>query len=52
MPRLRTVVPRKVPLTYVARPERASPAEGKSKQHGIQQERLVLQALGLEPPEE
>ena len=50
-PRLRAVVPRKVPLSYVARPERASPAEGKSKQHGIQQEKLVLEALGLESPE-
>jgi len=47
-PRLRVVVPRKVPLSYAARPERASPAEGKAKAHVRQQEALVLEALGLE----
>jgi 2-oxoglutarate dehydrogenase complex dehydrogenase (E1) component-like enzyme len=47
-PRLRGVVPRKVHLSYVARPERASPAEGKAADHAIQQEGLVLEALGLE----
>jgi 2-oxoglutarate dehydrogenase E1 component len=47
-PRLRGVVPRKVPLAYVARPDRASPAEGKSKDHTAQQEKLILQALGFE----
>ena len=46
-PRLRAVVPRKVPLAYVARPERASPAEGKAKEHAEQQDRLTLEALGL-----
>ena len=51
-PRLRGAVPRKVPLTYVARPERASPAEGKAKEHAAQQDSLVLEALGLEPPDE
>ncbi|MEJ2204142.1 MAG: 2-oxoglutarate dehydrogenase E1 component [Gemmatimonadota bacterium] len=51
-PRLRGVVPRRVPLGYVARPERASPAEGKAKDHAIEQERLVLESLGLgEQPE-
>ncbi|MCG6986855.1 MAG: 2-oxoglutarate dehydrogenase E1 component [Gemmatimonadetes bacterium] len=50
-PRLRGVVPRKVVLTYVARPERASPAEGKAKDHLAQQEKLVLEALGLEEAE-
>ena len=51
-PRLRGVVPRRVPLGYVARPERASPAEGKAKDHAIEQERLVLESLGLgEEPE-
>jgi 2-oxoglutarate dehydrogenase E1 component len=49
-PRLRPVFPRKVPLTWVARPERASPAEGKAKKHALQQEALVLEALGLEKP--
>ncbi len=46
-PRLRVVVPRKLPLSYVARPERASPAEGKAKDHVKQQENLVLRALGF-----
>jgi 2-oxoglutarate dehydrogenase E1 component len=46
-PRLRGVVPRRVPLSYVARPERASPAEGKAKDHAAQQDSLVLEALGL-----
>ena len=47
-PRLRSLVPRELPLAYVARPERASPAEGKAKNHLAQQEKLVLEALGLE----
>ena len=47
-PRLRSVVPRKVPLSYAARPERASPAEGKASLHAQQQEAVVLEALGLE----
>jgi 2-oxoglutarate dehydrogenase E1 component len=47
-PRLRVVVPRKLPLSYSARPERASPAEGKAKAYAKQQEALVLDALGLE----
>jgi 2-oxoglutarate dehydrogenase E1 component len=46
-PRLRSVVPRRIPLSYVARPERASPAEGKTKDHLKQQEELVLRALGF-----
>jgi len=46
-PRLRGVVPRKVHLSYVARPERASPAEGKAADHAVQQDALVLEALGL-----
>lgn len=50
-PRLRGAVPRKVPLAYVARPERASPAEGKAKEHAAQQNELVLEALGLEAEE-
>jgi len=50
-PRLRAVVPRKVPLSYVARPEMASPAEGSAKDHRVHQERVVLEALGLEAGE-
>ena len=51
-PRLRAVVPRKIPLSHVARPERASPAEGKAKDHVKQQEALVVEALGLDGPGE
>jgi 2-oxoglutarate dehydrogenase E1 component len=50
-PRLRAVVPRSLPLRYVARPERASPAEGKGKDHVREQERIVREALGLAPAE-
>ena len=46
-PRLRAVVPRKVPLSHAARPERASPAEGKASKHSAHQEEIVLEALGL-----
>jgi 2-oxoglutarate dehydrogenase E1 component len=45
-PRLRVIVPRKVPLRYVARPERASPAEGKPGDHNREQQRIVREALG------
>lgn len=48
-PRLRSAVPRKVPLSYAARPERASPAEGKASKHAEQQEAVALEALGLKP---
>jgi 2-oxoglutarate dehydrogenase E1 component len=47
-PRLRAVVPRTVPLKYVARPERASPAEGHGAAHLTQQAELVAEALGFE----
>lgn len=50
-PRLRSVVPRKVPLSYAARPERASPAEGKASTHSKSQEAVVLEALGFETEE-
>ncbi len=46
-PRLRAVVPRAIPLMPVARPDRASPAEGKAKDHLREQERIVEEALGL-----
>ena len=45
-PRLRTVVPRQIPLRYVARPERASTAEGKQTDHMKEQDRIVREALG------
>jgi 2-oxoglutarate dehydrogenase E1 component len=46
--RLRSVVPRTIPLRQVSRPERASPAEGKPKDHAREQSRIVHEALGLE----
>jgi 2-oxoglutarate dehydrogenase E1 component len=46
-PRLRSVVPRKIPLKPVARPDRASPAEGKTRDHLEEQQRIVEEALGL-----
>jgi len=50
-PRLRGVVPRRIPLSHSSRPERASPAEGKAKVHVKHQNALVLDALGLETAE-
>jgi 2-oxoglutarate dehydrogenase E1 component len=47
-PRLRAVVPRTIPLKHASRPDRASPAEGSSRDHTEEQTRLVRTALGLE----
>jgi 2-oxoglutarate dehydrogenase E1 component len=44
-PQLRAVVPRQVPLRYVARPERASTAEGKHSDHDKEQDRIAREAL-------
>jgi len=44
-PRLRAVTPRKIKLRHVARPERASPAEGKHIDHVVEQARVVREAL-------
>jgi 2-oxoglutarate dehydrogenase E1 component len=46
-PRLRGVVPRKLPLKPVSRPDRASPAEGTAKAHLTEQKRIVEEALGI-----
>ena len=46
-PRLRAVVPRKISMQHVARPDRASPAEGKNKDHLREQQRIVEEALGV-----
>ena len=46
-PRLRAVVPRQVPLRHVARPDRASTAEGKHSDHVKEQDRIVREALGV-----
>jgi 2-oxoglutarate dehydrogenase E1 component len=50
-PRLRATVPRSLPLGRATRPDRASPAEGTATDHARAQERLVREALGLEPGE-
>jgi 2-oxoglutarate dehydrogenase E1 component len=36
-----------VPLTYVGRPERASPAEGYEAAHKAEQARIVAEALAV-----
>ncbi len=47
-PRLRAVVPREVQLRHVSRPERASPAEGKTSKHNATQARIVRESLGVD----
>ncbi|MDH3223205.1 MAG: 2-oxoglutarate dehydrogenase E1 component, partial [Gemmatimonadota bacterium] len=44
-PRLRAAISRKIRLRYVARPERASPAEGHAADHTREQARLVEESL-------
>jgi 2-oxoglutarate dehydrogenase E1 component len=46
-PLLRSVVARHITMRWVARPERASPAEGKASDHRREQERIVREALGV-----
>lgn len=46
-PRLRAVVPREISLRHIARPERASPAEGRHKSHRASQMNVVQEALGI-----
>ncbi len=46
-PRLREMIPGGIRFTLVARPEWASPAEGRPKTHRASQERVVRTALGL-----
>ena len=51
-PRLRdllTQLDRAVPVRYVGRPERASPAEGSLDQHNVEQARIVREALSDVP---
>ncbi|MCC7194017.1 MAG: 2-oxoglutarate dehydrogenase E1 component [Gemmatimonadaceae bacterium] len=48
-PRLRATVGNSVMIRYVGRPERASPAEGYTKAHSVEQERIVTEALATEP---
>jgi len=47
-PRLRAVVPRQLPLRHIARPERASTAEGKHSDHVKEQDRIVREALAAD----
>jgi len=44
-PRLRRLLPERMTLRYVGRPDRASPAEGYTYAHTIEQERIVGEAL-------
>ena len=46
-PRLRAVVPREVNLRHVARPDRASPAEGKHIDHVVEQARVIRESLNM-----
>jgi 2-oxoglutarate dehydrogenase E1 component len=48
-PRLREVVRGELPVRYVGRPERASPAEGLATRHLAEQNRIVHEALGGAP---
>jgi 2-oxoglutarate dehydrogenase E1 component len=45
-PRLRAAAGNAIPVTYIGRPERASPAEGYQASHQREQSRLVAEALG------
>jgi multifunctional 2-oxoglutarate metabolism enzyme len=48
--RLPDLLPDGVQLGYIGRPQRASPGEGYSGAHGLEQERIVLSALTPEQP--
>jgi 2-oxoglutarate dehydrogenase E1 component len=45
-PRLRELLPQNLPLRYVGRPDRASPAEGYPSAHAAEQQRIVKEAIG------
>jgi 2-oxoglutarate dehydrogenase E1 component len=47
-PRLRAAVPAAIPIRPVSRPDRASTAEGRARDHERNQRRLIREALGLE----
>jgi 2-oxoglutarate dehydrogenase E1 component len=49
-PRLRPLLPDGVPLRYVGRPDRASPAEGYPAAHAKEQNRIVAEALAMPAP--
>ena len=45
LPRIRHLVPYKIPLADISRPERSRPAEGYPAAHHVEQERIVREAL-------
>ena len=45
LPRIRHLVPYKIPLADISRPERSRPAEGYPAAHHLEQERIVREAL-------
>ena len=49
-PRLRADVGTILPLRYVGRPERASPAEGYHTSHVQEQQRIIAEALTVPAP--
>jgi len=51
-PKLRELAPEGVRVSYVGRPERASPAEGYPAAHAAEQSRIVQEALKGRPAEE
>lgn len=47
-PRIRAAVGTTMPIRYVGRPERASPAEGYMSSHQEQQAAIVRETLGVD----
>ena len=47
--RVREILPPGVPLTYVGRPKSASPSEGSSRRHAVEQNRILSAALNEVP---
>jgi 2-oxoglutarate dehydrogenase E1 component len=49
-PRLRVSTGNAIPVRYIGRPERASPAEGYSEMHKSEQDRIVTEVFTLPQP--
>ena len=47
--RVRQLLPPEVELTYVGRPKSASPSEGSSRRHAVEQNRILTAALSDAP---
>ena len=47
--RVREILPPGIPLTYVGRPKSASPSEGSSRRHAVEQNRILSAALSEVP---